>query len=390
MICQDSRNVPLFPRKNDGSSKKDNIRKSVFPEGGESMSRLFEPLKIKTVTLRNRICVSPMCQYSTPDGVAGDWHMVHLGSRAVGGAGVVMVEASAVSPEGRITPDDLGIWSDRQAEALAPIVSFMKRFGAVCGIQIAHAGRKASTAAPFKGGHPLSSSEGSWQTLGPSAVPFGNYPAPRAMEKSDLDKVRNDFREAALRALSARFDILELHLAHGYLLHNFLSPLSNRRTDEYGGSLENRMRFPLEVVRTVREVWPETLPLWVRISSTDWAEGGWDPDMSVELSRHLKSAGVDVIDASSGGLTPDAVIPLGPGYQTAIAARIRREVDIPVVAVGMITDPVQAEHALLTGQADLVSLAREMLRDPYWPLHAAHRLGQNVAWPAQYERAKPR
>ncbi len=390
MICQDSRNVPLFPRKNDGSSKKDNIRKSVFPEGGESMSRLFEPLKIKTVTLRNRICVSPMCQYSTPDGVAGDWHMVHLGSRAVGGAGVVMVEASAVSPEGRITPDDLGIWSDRQAEALAPIVSFMKRFGAVCGIQIAHAGRKASTAAPFKGGHPLSSSEGSWQTLGPSAVPFGNYPAPRAMEKTDLDKVRNDFREAALRALSARFDILELHLAHGYLLHNFLSPLSNRRTDEYGGSLENRMRFPLEVVRTVREVWPETLPLWVRISSTDWAEGGWDPDMSVELSRHLKSAGVDVIDASSGGLTPDAVIPLGPGYQTAIAARIRREVDIPVVAVGMITDPVQAEHALLTGQADLVSLAREMLRDPYWPLHAAHRLGQNVAWPAQYERAKPR
>ena len=390
MIFQDSRNVPLFPRKNDGSSKKDNIRKSVFPEEGESMSRLFEPLKIKTVTLRNRICVSPMCQYSTPDGVAGDWHMVHLGSRAVGGAGVVMVEASAVSPEGRITPDDLGIWSDRQAEALAPIVSFMKRFGAVCGIQIAHAGRKASTAAPFKGGHPLSSSEGSWQTLGPSAVPFGNYPAPRAMEKTDLSKVRNDFREAALRALSARFDILELHLAHGYLLHSFLSPLSNRRTDKYGGSLENRMRFPLEVVRSVREIWPETLPLWVRISSTDWAEGGWDPDMSVELSRHLKSAGVDVIDASSGGLTPDAVIPLGPGYQTAIAARIRREVDIPVVAVGMITDPVQAEHAILTGQADLVSLAREMLRDPYWPLHAAHRLGQNVAWPAQYERAKPR
>ena len=354
------------------------------------MSRLFEPLKIKTVTLRNRICVSPMCQYSTPDGVAGDWHMVHLGSRAVGGAGVVMVEASAVSPEGRITPDDLGIWSDRQAEALAPIVSFMQRFGAVCGIQIAHAGRKASTAAPFKGGHPLSSSEGSWQTLGPSAVPFGHYPAPRALEKTDLDKVKNDFRDAARRALSARFEILEIHLAHGYLLHSFLSPLSNRRTDEYGGSLENRMRFPLEVVRTVREIWPETLPLWVRISSTDWAEGGWDPDMSVELSRRLKSAGVDVIDASSGGLTPDAVIPVGPGYQTAIAARIRREADIPVVAVGMITDPVQAEHAILTGQADLVSLAREMLRDPYWPLHAAHRLGQNVAWPAQYERAKPR
>ncbi|OOH74408.1 NADH:flavin oxidoreductase/NADH oxidase [Leptospirillum ferriphilum] len=354
------------------------------------MSRLFEPMTIQSVTLRNRICVSPMCQYSTPDGVAGDWHMVHLGSRAVGGAGVVMVEASAVSPEGRITPDDLGLWNDRQAEALRPIAAFIRRFGAVAGIQIAHAGRKASTAAPFKGGHPLSPSEGGWETLGPSAVPFGHYPSPRAMEKTDLDKVQNDFRASAQRALSAGFNLLELHLAHGYLLHSFLSPLSNRRTDAYGGPLENRMRFPLEVVRTVREVWPASLPLWVRISSTDWVPGGWDPQMSVELCRHLKAEGVDVIDASSGGLSPDAVIPLGPGYQTGIAALIRREADIPVVAVGMITDPVQAEHVLVTGQADLVSLAREMLRDPYWPLHAAHRLGQAVDWPAQYERAKPR
>lgn len=354
------------------------------------MARLFEPWKMKDVTAKNRICVSPMCQYSTPDGIAGDWHMVHLGSRAVGGAGIVMVEASAVSPEGRITPDDLGIWSDQHGKALEPVVAFMKRFGATPGIQIAHAGRKASTAAPFKGGHPLGIPEGGWTTLSPSVVPFGNYPAPRAMEKTDMDKVREDFRRAALRALSAGFGILEIHMAHGYLLHSFLSPLANRRTDAYGGTLENRMRFPLEVVRTVREVWPENLPLWVRISSTDWVEGGWDADQSVNLARSLKDAGVDVIDCSSGGMTPDARIPLGPGYQTANAARIRREAGMPVVAVGMITDPVQAEHILVTGQADAVSLAREMLRDPYWALHAAHRLGAETQWPAQYDRAKPR
>lgn len=354
------------------------------------MARLFEPWKMKDVTAKNRICVSPMCQYSTPDGIAEDWHMVHLGSRAVGGAGIVMVEASAVSPEGRITPDDLGIWSDQHGTALGPIVAFMNRFGATPGIQIAHAGRKASTAAPFKGGHPLGPLEGGWTTLSPSAVPFGNYPPPRAMEKTDMDKVREDFRRAAVRALSAGFRILEIHMAHGYLFHSFLSPLANRRTDSYGGTLENRMRFPLEVVRTVREVWPENLPLWVRISSTDWVEGGWDADQSVHLARTLKEAGVDVIDCSSGGMTPDARIPLGPGYQTANAARIRREAGMPVVAVGMITDPVQAEHILVTGQADAVSLAREMLRDPYWALHAAQRLGAETHWPSQYDRAKPR
>lgn len=354
------------------------------------MARLFEPWKIKGVTVKNRICVSPMCQYSTPDGLAGDWHMVHLGSRAVGGAGVVMVEASAVSPEGRITPDDLGIWSDPHGKALEPIVRFVDRFGAIPGIQIAHAGRKASTAAPFKGGHPLKIGEGGWTTLSPSDLPFGHYPAPRAMEKTDMEKVREDFRKAAIRAHGAGFRILEIHMAHGYLLHSFLSPLANRRNDLYGGNLENRMRFPLEVVRTVREVWPENLPLWVRISSTDWVEGGWDADQSVVLARSLKEAGMDVIDCSSGGTTPDARIPLGPGYQTAIAARIRRESEIPVVAVGMISDAVQAEHILVTGQADAVSLAREMLRDPYWALHAAHRLGADTPWPVQYERAKNR
>lgn len=354
------------------------------------MARLFEPWKIKDVTAKNRICVSPMCQYSTPDGLAGDWHMVHLGSRAVGGAGVVMVEASAVSPEGRITPDDLGIWSDLHGKALEPIVRFMDRFGAIPGIQIAHAGRKASTAAPFKGGHPLKIGEGGWTTLSPSDLPFGHYPAPRAMEKTDMEKVREDFRKAAIRAQGAGFRILEIHMAHGYLLHSFLSPLANRRNDLYGGNLENRMRFPMEVVRTVREVWPGNLPLWVRISSTDWVEGGWDADQSVVLARSLKEAGVDVIDCSSGGTTPDARIPLGPGYQTSIAARIRRESEIPVVAVGMITDAVQAEHILVTGQADAVSLAREMLRDPYWALHAANRLGADTPWPSQYDRAKSR
>ncbi len=352
------------------------------------MARLFDPWTVRGVTSKNRICVSPMCQYATPGGVAGDWHMVHLGSRAVGGAGIVMVEASAVSPEGRITPMDLGLWNDVQGEALAPIVRFMKEQGSVPAIQIAHAGRKASTAPPFDGGNGVRIEDGGWVTLGPSPVPFGGLPPPRALDESDMERIRTQFREAALRARSSGFRILEIHMAHGYLLHTFLSPLSNRREDGYGGTLENRIRFPLEVAITVRKVWPEDLPLWVRISSTDWVEGGWDPDQSVVLAKALAQEGVDVIDCSSGGLVPHASIPAAPGYQTAMASKIRQEVGIPVVAVGMITDPGQAEHILVTEQADAVSLAREMLRDPYWPLHAARRLNQDVSWPVRYERAK--
>lgn len=353
------------------------------------MVRLFEPWPIKGVTIRNRICVSPMCQYSTADGIARDWHMVHLGSRAVGGAGIVMVEASAVHPEGRITPGDLGIWTGEQAKALSPIVAFIKSHGAVPAIQIAHAGRKASTAPPFNGGHPLTPENGGWVPLAPSSIPFGNYPLPRAMQENDFSRIRDHFVSAARRALSAGFEILEIHMAHGYLLHSFLSPLSNRRTDSYGGSLENRMRFPLEVTRAVREVWPSDLPLWVRISTTDWMENGWYPEQSVSLAIELKQCGVDVIDCSSGGLSPDARIPLGPGYQTRFSSQIRQSAEIQTIAVGMITDPVQAEHILVTGQADGVSLAREMLRDPYWPLHAAQKLGHDLEWPEQYSRAKP-
>ncbi len=352
------------------------------------MARLFEPWTVRGITSRNRICVSPMCQHATSDGVAGSWHMVHLGSRAVGGAGIVMVEASAVSPEGRITPMDLGIWNEAQMEALSPVVHFMKEQGAVPAIQIAHAGRKASTAPPFEGGHGIAPEEGGWVTLGPSQVACGRLPAPRAMDEDDMERVRTEFREAALRAFRSGFRILEIHMAHGYLLHTFLSPLSNVRNDRYGGSLENRMRFPLEIAKTVREAWPEDLPLWVRISSTDWVPGGWDTEQSVAFAKALEREGVDVIDCSSGGLVPDARIPAAPGYQTAMAAEIRREAKIPVVAVGMISDPVQAEHILVTEQADAVSLAREMLREPYWPLHAARRLGQDVPWPVRYERAK--
>lgn len=356
--------------------------------GGE-MVRLFEPWSQKSVTARNRICVSPMCQYSTPDGVARDWHMVHLGSRAVGGAGIVVAEATAVSPEGRITPMDLGIWTDEQGRALAPIVDFMKTQGAVPAIQIAHAGRKASTAPPSRGGHPLGPEEGGWVPVAPSALPFGPLTLPREMGDEDLLKVLADFRSAAGRALSAGFQILEIHLAHGYLLHSFLSPLSNRRTDRYGGPLENRLRFPLSVVREVREIWPSDLPLWVRISATDWVEGGWEIEQSVILAGELKKLGVDLIDCSSGGLVPDARIPLGPGYQTPFAARIRQSVGIETLAVGMVTNAVQADHILVTGQADGVSLAREMLWDPYWPLHAALALGHDVDWPVQYVRARP-
>ena len=355
------------------------------------MSKLFSPLRLRDLEFRNRVFVSPMCQYSSTDGLPGDWHLVHLGSRAVGGAGLVMVEASAVSPEGRISPGDSGIWSDTHAGAFKRISAFVKAQGAVPGIQLAHAGRKAATDAPWRGGGPLTPAQGGWQPLAPSPLPFApDYPVPREMGAADIDAVVEQFTRAARYALAAGFEVIEIHMAHGYLLHEFLSPLSNRRKDDHGGSLENRVRLPLRVARAVREVWPPHLPLFVRISATDWVKGGWDLDQSIQLARRLKDAGVDLIDCSSGGLVPDAKIPAGPGFQTPFASAVRREADIPTGAVGFITDAVQAEQIVATELADVVFLARQFLRDPYWPLHAAHALGMALPWPEQYERAKPR
>jgi 2,4-dienoyl-CoA reductase-like NADH-dependent reductase (Old Yellow Enzyme family) len=354
------------------------------------MSQLFTPLHIGDVNFRNRIFVSPMCQYSAHDGMPNDWHLVHLGSRAVGGAGMVCAEASAVAAEGRISAGDTGLWSDAHAEAFARITDFIRAQGAVPAIQLAHAGRKASTDVPWHGGKPLAEAAGGWTALAPSAVPFAeDFPRPYELSQTDLDDLVAAFVAAAQRARDAGFDCVELHMAHGYLLHEFLSPLANHRDDEYGGSLENRMRLPLRVAAAVREVWPARLPLFVRISATDWVEGGWDLEQSLELCRHLKDLGVDLIDCSSGGMVPNASIPAGPGFQTPFAERIRHEVDIATIAVGLITDAAQAEHILRTGQADAVMLARELLRDPYWPLHAAHALHSEIMWPAQYERAKP-
>ena len=353
------------------------------------MSQLFTPLKVGKVAFRNRIFVSPMCQYSSHDGLPTDWHLVHLGSRAVGGAGMVMVEATAVTPEGRISPDDSGIWSDAHAEAYKRITRFINEQGAVPAIQLAHAGRKAATDLPWCGGKPLGSETGGWPTVAPSAIPFADgYAVPREMSMADLDDVVEAFVAAVRRARDAGFLCVELHMAHGYLLHEFLSPLANHRGDDYGGSLENRMRLPLRVATAVREVWPAELPLLVRISATDWAEGGWDAGQSVELCRRLKELGADMIDCSSGGMIPNASIPAGPGFQTPFAERIRREAGIATAAVGLITAAEQAEHILRTGQADAVFLAREMLRDPYWPLHAAAALRVDVEWPPQYQRAK--
>lgn len=354
------------------------------------MSQLFTPLHIGDVSFRNRIFVSPMCQYSAHDGMPNDWHLVHLGSRAVGGAGMVCAEATAVTPEGRISAGDTGLWSDAHAEAFARITDFIRAQGAVPAIQLAHAGRKASTDVPWHGGKPLAEAAGGWSTLAPSAVPFAEgFPRPYELSQTDLDDVVAAFVAAAQRARDAGFDCIELHMAHGYLLHEFLSPLANQRDDEYGGSLENRMRLPLHVAAAVREVWPARLPLFVRISATDWMEGGWDLEQSLELCRQLKDLGIDLIDCSSGGMVPNATIPAGPGFQTPFAERIRHEVDIATIAVGLITDAAQAEHILRTGQADAVMLARELLRDPYWPLHAAQALHSEIMWPAQYERAKP-
>ncbi|HUJ25142.1 MAG TPA: NADH:flavin oxidoreductase/NADH oxidase [Myxococcales bacterium] len=349
---------------------------------------LFDPLNLRDVALRNRIVVSPMCQYSSEDGFANDWHFVHLGARAVGGAGLVFTEATAVTPEGRISPQDLGIWKDEHVEPLARIVRFVQDHGAVAGMQLAHAGRKGSTAQPWKGGKPVPLSQGGYGIVAPSAVPFYDGHVPEALDESGIARIVRAFADAAERALLAGFRVIELHAAHGYLLHEFLSPLSNQRADAYGGPFDRRIRALLEVTRAVRTRWPERLPLFVRISATDWAGGGWDVEQSIELSRRLKPEGVDLIDCSSGGLVPGAKIPLGPGYQTQFAERVRREGGIATGAVGLIRSAFQAEHVLRTGQADVVILAREFLRNPHWPLAAARELGAQASWPVQYERAR--
>jgi 2,4-dienoyl-CoA reductase-like NADH-dependent reductase (Old Yellow Enzyme family) len=352
-------------------------------------SSLFSPVHMRSLVLRNRVIVSPMCEYSSRDGFANDWHMVHLGSRAVGGAGAVLTEASAVTADGRISAADLGIYSDDHVEPLARIFRFIHAHGAIPGMQLAHAGRKASTAEPWTGGGPVPPAEGGWEPIwAPSAIPFREgWQVPRAMPVTEIDQVVRAFAAAARRVLEAGGQIAEIHAAHGYLLHEFLSPLSNRRDDGYGGSFDNRTRIVREVVDAVRAVWPERLPLWVRISATDWVEGGWTIDDSVALAAQLKDCGVDLIDCSSGGNVPSAQIPLGPGYQVPFAARIRREAGIMTGAVGLITESHQAEAIIRDGQADVVILARELLRNPYWPLHAAKALGAAAPVPTQYLRA---
>ncbi len=349
---------------------------------------LFDPITLREVKLRNRIAVSPMCQYSAQDGLATDWHLVHLGSRAVGGAGLVIFEACAVEPRGRISPRDLGIWSDAHVDPLARITRFIESQGAVAGLQIAHAGRKASTRVPWEGGGLAPAEEGGFPPAGPSPIPFNPVdPAPQELSVADITAVVAAFAEAARRAVAAGFRVLEVHAAHGYLLHQFLSPLSNRREDRYGGSFDNRTRLAAEVVSAVRAAWPAQFPLFVRLSATDWVEAGWDPEQTVELARRLKQLGVDLIDCSSGGLVPGAQVPLGPGYQVPFAERARREAHIRTGAVGLITEPEQADEIVRCGRADLALLAREMLRDPYWPLHAARKLGHEAPAPLQYLRA---
>jgi 2,4-dienoyl-CoA reductase-like NADH-dependent reductase (Old Yellow Enzyme family) len=353
------------------------------------MALLFEPLTLKSITLKNRIVVSPMCQYSATDGFANDWHLVHLGSRAVGGAALIIQEATAVSPEGRITPADLGIWKEEHISFLSRINAFIEGQGAVPGIQLAHAGRKASHHVPWAGGSFLADGEGAWQTVGPSTIPFTeSTPAPHALDNDGIQKVIGDFRMAAQRALAAGFKVVEIHAAHGYLLHSFYSPLSNQRNDEWGGSFENRIRLVLEVLHAVQEVWPKELPTFVRISATDWEEGGWNGDDSVQLALRLKEIGVDVVDCSTGGNTPAAKIPAGPLYQVPFAEQVKKEAGIKTGAVGIITKPSEAESILHHGQADLIIIARELLRDPYFALHAAKELGVDIAWPDQYKRAK--
>ncbi len=353
------------------------------------MSLLFSPITIKNITLKNRIVVSPMCEYSATDGFANNWHLVHLGSRAVGGAALVIVEATAVSPEGRISIGDLGIWKDEQLEKLKEITDFLHDNGAIAGIQLAHAGRKASFDIPWENLHQLNEQSGGWKTVSASAEIFNpTDKIPIALDRIGIEKVKSDFKSATLRAIKAGFKIIEIHAAHGYLLHQFLSPISNRRTDEYGGSFENRVRLLLETVEHVQEVWPEENPLFVRISATDWVEGGWTIEESIQLSVLLKAKGVDVIDTSSGGLTLAQEIPLSAGYQVQFASAIKKEVDILTGTVGLITTAQQAETILQKEEADLIFIARELLRNPYFALHAAFELDDDVKWPSQYERAK--
>jgi 2,4-dienoyl-CoA reductase-like NADH-dependent reductase (Old Yellow Enzyme family) len=366
---------------------------------------LFAPIALRSIVLPRRIIVSPMCQYSSKDGAASDWHLVHLGSRAVGGAALVMTEASAVTPEGRISPQDLGIWSDDHIDGLKRITAFLHAQGSFAGVQLAHAGRKGSMAPPWETARLIPPSEGGWTNVAaPSAVAFAdNYPQPTALDRAGITRIRTAFADAARRALACGFDVIEIHAAHGYLLHQFLSPLSNLRTDAYGGSFDNRIRLTIEVIDGVREVWPEELPVFVRISATDWLEDpatgkaadgvesgadlGWTLEQSIVLAKQFREHGVDLIDVSSGGNVRSAKIPVGPGYQAAFAERIRREAHIATGAVGMITDSAQADHIIRSGQADVVLLARELLRDPYWPLRAARELKQAITWPVQYGRA---
>ena len=356
------------------------------------MPHLLEPLSIRTVTFPNRIFVSPMCEYSSEDGFANDWHLVHLGSRAVGGAGLVFTEATAVTPEGRISPQDLGIWKDDHIAPLKRIVSFIHSQGSVSGLQLAHAGRKASTHRPWNGSGRLSELDGGWRNVvAPSAIPFAdNYPHPIEMTPTMINAAVKAFGAAAARGLKAGFRVLEIHAAHGYLIHEFLSPLSNQRSDKYGGAFENRTRFLLEVVSAVRSSWPLERPLFVRLSATDWVEGGWDIEQSVALAKLLKPMNVDFVDCSSGGNIAHAKIPLSPGYQVPLAERIRKDADMPTGAVGLITSAMQAEEIISSGRADAVLLARELLRDPYFPMRAADELGQQMTWPAQYLRAGPK
>lgn len=352
---------------------------------------LFEPLTIRGVTMRNRIAMSPMCQYSSVDGFINEWHRVHLGSRAVGGTGLIFTEAAAVTADGRISPQDLGIWSDEHVAGLASVAGFIRQHGAVAGVQLAHAGFKASTAAPWDGGQPIAPEAGGWPVIGPSATPFDvGYPSPQPMSVADIRACTDAFAAAAGRSLAAGFQVVEIHAAHGYLLHEFLSPLTNHRNDDYGGAFGNRIRFLLEVVTAVRSRWPEHLPLFVRMSATDWRPDGWDASQTLALAQRLHPLGVDLIDCSSGGAVPKADIPVGPGYQTPFAAAVRTASGLLSGAVGMITSASQADHIIRNGEADIVLLARELLRDPYWALHAAEILGHRIDWPQQYDRAKPR
>ncbi|HLA58466.1 MAG TPA: NADH:flavin oxidoreductase/NADH oxidase [Puia sp.] len=350
---------------------------------------LFDRLEIRSIRFKNRIAVSPMCQYSSVDGFANDWHLVHLGSRAVGGAALVFQEATAVTKRGRISPDDMGLWKDDQIEPLQRITDFIKKQGSVPGIQLAHAGRKASMNSSWKGGKRVEESDGGWTAQAPSAIPYNEeYPFPEVMSKEDIIQFRKDFKSAAIRALEAGFEVIELHGAHGYLIHSFLSPLSNQRTDEYGGSFESRTRFVREIISEIRSIWPERLPLFLRISSTDYSPDGWDLASSVRLSVSVKQLGVDLIDCSSGGLTPNVRIPLGPGYQVPFSEMIRKETGILTGAIGLITTAEQANEIMVTGKADMIIIARASLRNPHFPLTAAKELGRDLEWPVQYLRAK--